>query len=192
MATSLSIAIIGAGKIASDQHVPSIDGSDRFTLRAIVDPARPDFGVAVFESLSDLLASGIAVDAVAICTPPQIRARIALDAIAAGLHVFLEKPPAATLGEAAAIQAAKRPDRTIFTTWHSRHAPMVDRAREWLSHKIIKRGRIIWREDAHRWHPGQEWLWRSGGLGVFDPAINAFSILTSLAQAPLTVASADF
>ena len=35
----------------------------------------------------------------AICTPPQVRHRIAREALAAGKHVLLEKPPAATLSE---------------------------------------------------------------------------------------------
>jgi predicted dehydrogenase len=36
---------------------------------------------------------------------------------------------------------------------------------------------IEWREDFERWHAGQTWPWRPGGFGVFDPGINALSIL---------------
>jgi D-galactose 1-dehydrogenase len=183
---------MGAGKIAQDQHIPAIGASDAFTLAAVVDPARPDLGVPAFASLAELLAHGPAVEAVAICTPPQVRTAIALDAIAAGLHVLLEKPPAATLSGVATIEAAARPDRSVYATWHSRHAPMVAEARDWLAGRTIRAGRLVWREDAHRWHPGQHWLWQPGGLGVFDPTINAFSILTAIAQAPWSIARADF
>ena len=31
-----------------------------------------------------------------------------------------------------------------------------------------------------RWHPGQEWIWQAGGFGVFDPGINALSIVTRI------------
>jgi D-galactose 1-dehydrogenase len=188
----LSLAIIGAGKIARDQHVPAIAGSDAFSLAAIVDPAKPDLGVPAFASLADLLANGPAIDAVAICTPPQVRTAIALDAIGAGLHVLLEKPPAATLSEVAAIEAAARAGRIVYATWHSRHAPMVAAARAWLAGRTIRSGRLVWREDAHRWHPGQHWLWQPGGLGVFDPTINAFSILTAITDAPWSIARSDF
>ncbi|HEY0270183.1 MAG TPA: Gfo/Idh/MocA family oxidoreductase, partial [Sphingomonas sp.] len=116
------MAIIGAGKIARDQHMPAIAAGDAFSLAAVVDPALPDLGVPAFASLADLLARGPAVDAVAICTPPQVRTAIALEAIAAGLHVLLEKPPAATLSDVAAIEAAARPGRTVYGSWHSRHA----------------------------------------------------------------------
>jgi D-galactose 1-dehydrogenase/L-arabinose 1- dehydrogenase len=40
------------------------------------------------------------------------------------------------------------------------------------------RVQLIWREDVRVWHPGQDWLLAAGGFGVFDPAINALSILT--------------
>src|SRR3546814_20195287 len=35
------------------------------------------------------------------------------------------------------------------------------------------------KEDVRVWHPGQEWIWESG-IGVFDPGINALSVLTKL------------
>ena len=33
------------------------------------------------------------------------------------------------------------------------------------------------------WHPGQDWIFKPGGLGVFDPGINALSIATHLLPA---------
>ena len=41
-----------------------------------------------------------------------------------------------------------------------------------------------------RWHPGQDWIWDAGNFGVFDPGINALSILTKIAPAPMFVKSA--
>lgn len=186
------IALVGAGKIAQDQHIPAIAGSDAFSLVAVVDPALPDLGVPAFPSLPALLESGSEVDAIAICTPPQVRTSIALEGIAADLHILMEKPPAATLSEVATIEAAARPGRTVYATWHSRHAPMVAPARDWLAGRTIRAGRLVWREDAHRWHPGQHWLWQPGGLGVFDPTINAFSILTAITEAPWSIVGSDF
>lgn len=190
MAGAVRIAVIGLGKIAVDQHLPAIAASPGFTLVATVDPrpantAAPS--VPNFPSFDALLDAGIAVDAVAICTPPQVRAAIARRALDAGLSVLLEKPPTATLEEFATLKRhAHSGERTLFTAWHSRFAPMVDAARIWLSGRIVSGGRIDWREDVRRWHPGQHWLWQPGGMGVFDPGINAFSILTAiLPVAPL-------
>lgn len=69
---------------------------------------------------------------------------------------------------------------------------MVAPARAWLAGRTIRRGTIRWREDARIWHPGQHWLWEPGGLGVFDPAINAFSILTAISAESFSIRDAQF
>ena len=50
---------------------------------------------------------------------------------------------------------------------------------------------ILWHEDVHKWHPGQNWIWEPGGFGVFDPGINAFSIATKIFPGGLFVQSAE-
>lgn len=193
MAEAVPLAIIGFGKIARDQHLPAITGEPRFTLVGVVDPSVAAADVRVFANLAQLLARRPDVRAVAICTPPQVRASIARAALAAGLDVLLEKPPAATLSAFAGLRAlAAERDRVLFATWHSRFAPMVARAREALAHRRPSRVRLTWREDARKWHPGQHWLWQPGGLGVFDPAINGFSVLTAVLAGPIEVRAAAF
>ena len=194
MAASFDIAIVGFGKIAHDQHVPAILGSERLALAATVDSHGPGReGTPHFASLEALLASGVKVDAVAVCTPPQVRGAIARQAIAAGLAVLLEKPPAETPGGFIELKAlAGTAGVPLFTAWHSRFAAMVSEARAWLVGKTVTAGRISWRESARKWHPGQRWLWEAGGLGVFDPGINALSILTGLLPDPVVVTASSF
>jgi D-galactose 1-dehydrogenase len=60
-----------------------------------------------------------------------------------------------------------------------------------LAGRRITAVRIAWKEDVRVWHPGQDWIWQPGGLGVFDPGINALSILTRILPQPLFVTSAD-
>ena len=132
------------------------------------------------------------IDAVAICTPPQVRQAQAAIALAAGKHVLLEKPPGATVAEITPLSAAARAaGRTLFTAWHSRYAPAVEPTRQLLAGRQINSVRIIWKEDVRVWHPGQAWIFEPGGLGVFDPGINALSILTRILPQPLFVTSAD-
>ena len=50
---------------------------------------------------------------------------------------------------------------------------------------------ISWKEDVRVWHPGQGWIWEPGGLGVFDPGINALSILTRILPRPVFVTAAE-
>jgi D-galactose 1-dehydrogenase len=186
------IAIVGLGKIARDQHVPAIMASERFVLVATVSADGGSMAeVPGFDTLGTLLTEGPAVDAVALCTPPSVRGGLAREAIAAGLHVMLEKPPAATAAEAAALLAlANTAGTSVFAGWHSRFAAGVAAARAWLAGRTIDRVSIVWREDVRVWHPGQAWIWREGGFGVFDPGINALSIATEILPAPLSVIDA--
>jgi D-galactose 1-dehydrogenase len=64
-------------------------------------------------------------------------------------------------------------------------------ARAWLADKVVQSARITWREDVRRWHPGQDWIWEPGGMGVFDPGINALSILTEILPAPVHLTGAE-
>ena len=54
------------------------------------------------------------------------RFAVAQAALAAGLHVLLEKPPAATLGAFDLLAAqARAAGVTLFAAWHLRFAPMA-------------------------------------------------------------------
>ena len=178
---AITIAVVGLGKIAHDQHLPAIAASDDFTLVAGASPEGTAEGVPVFKDIDALLASGIAFDAIAMCQPPQVRYITAAKAIRAGKHVLLEKPPGATLAEVEGlVRFADEHGTTLFAAWHSRYAPAVEPARAWLAGQQVVSAEMIWKEDVRRWHPGQQWIWQPGGLGVFDPGINGLSILTRI------------
>ncbi|WP_066547216.1 MULTISPECIES: Gfo/Idh/MocA family protein [unclassified Sphingomonas] len=188
---TIRIAIAGVGKIARDQHLPSIAADPSFELAATVSRVDPKLDVPHFTSVEAMLDEGPPVDAVALCMPPQARYAAARAAIAAGLHVFLEKPPGASVAEVDALRRqSAAAGVTLFASWHSRFAAGVEPAREWLVGKAIRAVAISWREDVRVWHPGQDWIWEPGGLGVFDPGINALSIVTRLLPEPLFVCTA--
>lgn len=188
----LRIAIVGFGKIARDQHAPAIAAVEGTVLAAVADPHASLPGVPHAPTLEALLRDGPPIDAVAVCTPPQVRRAQAAIALAAGKHVLLEKPPGATVAEIGPLlSAAVSAKRTLFATWHSRFAPAVEPMRLLLAGRRITAVRIVWKEDVRVWHPGQDWIWQPGGLGVFDPGINALSILTRILPQPLFVTSAD-
>jgi D-galactose 1-dehydrogenase len=189
----IRVAIIGYGKIARDQHIPSIAADPRLELAAVASPRLPsDVDVPAFTSHQALIAEMAGrIDAVAICTPPTVRLAIARDALAAGLHLLIEKPPAATLGEIEEIERlGQEAGLTVFTAWHSQHAAGVAAAKAALAGKAVRSLEISWHEDVRKWHPGQEWIWRPGGFGVFDPGINALSIATRILPMRLFVREA--
>src|SRR5438270_9288577 len=187
----IKIAIIGYGKIAEDQHVPSIQANPRFEL--VATSSRSGQGVArTFTDWRELIRSVEGLQAVAITTPPEPRFEIARECLGAGLHCLLEKPPSAGLAEIADLDCfAQAQGLTLFTTWHAQHNTAVDAAAKALAGKRIKSMEIHWHEDVHKWHPEQQWIWQPGGFGVFDPGINALSIATKIFPGGLFVKSAE-
>ncbi len=186
------IAIIGVGKIAIDQHLPVIGKNPAFELAGLVSQRGVSAGgVPTFKTAAELYAALPEVEAVAICTPPHVRHAFAREALAAGKHVMLEKPPAATVAEMHDLtKAAREAGRVIFSTWHSQYNAGVDEAKRRLSGQKLKALHIEWKEDVRRWHPGQDWIWDAGNFGVFDPGINALSILTKIAPGAMFVKAA--
>lgn len=187
------LGLIGLGKIAQDQHLPVIRANPAFELVAVSSQR----GIAVegvqhaFTSWQEMLRL-TDVDAVAICTPPQPRHEIARAALRAGKHVLLEKPPTATLSELTDLERfAAAAGKTLFTTWHSQYNRAVDEARRTLASRSVERMTVTWKEDVRQWHPGQAWIWEAGGFGVFDPGINALSIVTRIMPRPVFIRRAD-
>jgi D-galactose 1-dehydrogenase len=187
----MKIALVSIGKIARDQHLPAIAASADWDLAATVSRNAEVAGIEGFASLGEMLAARPEIGAVSLCMPPAARFAPAAEAIRAGRHVMLEKPPGATLAECFTLQRlAEAAGVSLYATWHSRMAGQVAAAKAWIRGRRLCRVEVVWKEDVRRWHPGQEWIWQPGGLGVFDPGINALSILTEILPEPLHVTRA--
>ncbi len=187
----MKIALVGIGKIAQDQHVPAIAASDAWDLAATCSNHGTVPGVEAHRDFAAMLAARPDIPVVSLCLPPVPRFAHAAQAIAAGRHVMLEKPPGATLTECHTLTAmAQAAGVSLYATWHSREAAQVAAAKAWLADKPLRRLEIVWKEDVRRWHPGQEWVFEPGGLGVFDPGINALSILTEILPDPIHLSAA--
>lgn len=190
---TIRIGLVGLGQIARNRHLPSIAANGDFILAGLASHSGgPDVaGLKVHADHMAMIAD-CAVDAVVICTPPAARFSIARDALLAGKHVVLEKPPAATMGEAEALaQLAAREKRVLFATWHSQYNTAVEEARRFLAGKKLASLRVDWNEDFRKYHPDQSWIWESVGLGVFDMGINALSVISRLFANPPFVRAAE-
>ena len=84
-------------------------------------------------------------------------------------------------GRARWSAAARRTGAVLFATWHSRFAPAVPAAKAWLAGQD---GRARWRSSGRRTcgagTRGRRGSGSRRGFGVFDPGINALSILTEI------------
>ena len=181
MSKPIKIGIVGVGKIVRDQHLPALAKDRDYRLIAAASRHGKVDGIPNFPTIEAMLDAVPELDAVSLCMPPQFRYDAARTALEAKKHVFLEKPPGATLSEVADLEAlAKAKGVSLFASWHSRYAPAVEAAKAFLAGTTIKSVHVIWKEDVRHWHPNQEWIWQAGGLGVFDPGINALSIVTHI------------
>ncbi|HEX2672429.1 MAG TPA: Gfo/Idh/MocA family oxidoreductase [Polyangiaceae bacterium] len=117
MTRSLRIAVVGVGNVGGSHARELLLGKVRGASLAAVCDSNPAAlarfaGVPGFASQSQLLAAGLA-DAVLIATPHYDHTPLSIEALAAGLHVLVEKPLAVHTADAASMLAAyaRRPNR---------------------------------------------------------------------------------
>lgn len=110
-ARPLRVAVVGAGFIGAD-HVAAYRARDDVEVVAVVDadPGRAGLvaapiGARAYADHRQMLAAE-APDALSVCVPTALHLPVALDAAAAGAHVLLEKPMAATVADCDAIATA--------------------------------------------------------------------------------------
>ncbi|MDA0203928.1 MAG: Gfo/Idh/MocA family oxidoreductase [Acidobacteria bacterium] len=152
---SLKIGLIGAG-FMSGVHRANLERDDRVRISGIydVDPLRA--GALAVASVDDLLEAS---DAVYVVSPNTTHVDMAMKALAAGKHVFCEKPMATTLEDAQRLHAAARASKTVFQVGHNRRfAPVYKNVKKLLetspahcAHIKMNRGELLnpaWVGDA--------------------------------------------
>jgi predicted dehydrogenase len=138
------LGIIGCGYVTLDRHLPALRHVPEIEVVALADAvsgraaeaARQVPGARAVD-VEALLGDG-RVEAVAVCTPPATHADVAIAALDAGKHLFLEKPLAPSLEEADRIveRAARSPLRVLVDLNFRRHR-LVERARQ-----LVRSGRL--------------------------------------------------
>ena len=135
----LRVALVGAGLVGQAAHVITLaDDRARFDFVAIVDPS-PTVRTAVAarygvpHAVGTLAeAMGLGLDAVVVAVPDPAHLDTCLEALAAGLHVFCEKPLVTRLADADALIAA-RGDRVLQCGYMKLYDPAVERLVELLA-----------------------------------------------------------
>ena len=96
----MQLLVVGCGSIGW-RHLTNLRALNAGTIAAcdaseeVARRAESHFGIRVHRRLDDAL--GAAPDAVLVCTPTHLHVPVAGAAVAAGAHVFVEKPLAASL-----------------------------------------------------------------------------------------------
>ncbi|WP_166216627.1 Gfo/Idh/MocA family protein [Pseudomonas atagonensis] len=146
MNSPLRIALIGAGNMGQ-QHYRHLQTLTEATLCAVADPGpqaaelASTWGVAHFADHRQMLEHA-RPDAVIVANPNNQHVSTALDCLAVGVPVLLEKPVGVHLDEARELVAAvKSSGVPVLVGHHRRHNPLIVRAHELLQSGAL--GRLI-------------------------------------------------
>jgi predicted dehydrogenase len=112
---TVRVGVVGGGLVAQAMHLHYLAASgERFRVQALAEPSATvrealaaRYGIPVAAADHRELLERSALDAVVVCSPAATHAEVVLDALAAGLHVFVEKPLCITLADVDSIVAAR-------------------------------------------------------------------------------------
>lgn len=128
-ASEIKVGVIGYGAThnIARRHLREMQNAGMTTVAAAdIDPTRlpvaaADFpGISTYASATEMLAR-CDIDLVAICTPHNTHASLAIECMNAGRHVVTEKPIAITTAECDEMIAARDRNQVMLSTYHNRH-----------------------------------------------------------------------
>ena len=138
-------AISGFGEVAARGHIPGWRTRPEIQIVAIHDPvaARRHEAINLIRNIRvyddlDLMLTGEKLDFIDIASPPAYHEATARAALAAGVHVLVEKPLALESSALTGLTVgAKEASRVLMCVHNWKHAPAYKRARE-----LITAGRL--------------------------------------------------
>jgi predicted dehydrogenase len=161
-AKEVGIGVIGAGKIAELLHLPGYAKLGNVKLIAAADlneerllEIKKKFGVQeIYTDYHKLLANK-KIDAVSICTPPELHRVMTIEALENGKHVLCEKPLATGVDDCYAVEKAlDGTKKFVMPAFNYRFTPSVKLANEVLSRGILgdlKEVKVHFKSDQRTW-----------------------------------------
>ncbi|MCM0621025.1 Gfo/Idh/MocA family protein [Nocardioides bruguierae] len=189
--TPLKLGVVGYSVGGRFFHAPFVEAAEGVELAGVVTRSEArrkelaeDYpGVPVFDSLTDMLAAGV-VEAVTITTPPATHRELALEAIAAGVHVLMDKPFMPTAEVAREVAQAAQDAGVVLAPFHNRRTDADVRTLA----GVMEAGRLgpIWRvhsrfdlDEAHGVEGGENGgLLRDLGSHVVDQVVGLLGPVT--------------
>ena len=190
-AETVRVGFVGCGRVTETRHLSALR-----RVRGVEAVALSDLDAARLSSVAD--AYGVArryedwrgliddksVDAVAVCVPPALHASVALAAIDAGKHVFIEKPLALALDDcdSLVVAAARAESLKAAVGFNMRLHRLVREARAVLTRGELGRVKLVRTVFASASRARQEYpAWRghreSGGGSIFELGTHHFDLV---------------
>ncbi len=192
----IRIGILGLGRSGWGIHANGIgDLPEQFEVGAVADPmperqneAREKFGCQTYDTPEQLIAESD-VEVVTVATPSHTHAPLALQALAAGKHVVVEKPMAGSVAEIDELMAAAERSGKIVTAFQNQRLdPSFLVVKD-----IFDSGRIgepvLIRRTVHRFQRRSDWqtLRSHGGGELPNTALHFLDQLLTLVPVDMPV-----
>ncbi|TFE00719.1 Gfo/Idh/MocA family protein [Jeotgalibacillus salarius] len=156
----LRVGVIGCGSIASRRHLLEYQQNEGAEIAAVVDIVEERaqemaeaFGAKAYTRYEEMLQDET-IDAVSVCLPNYLHAKVSIDALNAGKHVLCEKPMATSREEAEEMNlAAKTNNKKLMIAHNQRFVPSHQRAK-----KLLDSGELgkVYSFKTTFGHPGPE------------------------------------
>jgi len=135
------LGLIGTGGISQSQHLPNLMRAPHVYLKTVCDKneellarMREKYRVPNATAEVDDLLADPEIEGVVVATREDMQAKLTIRALAAGKHVYVEKPLAATVEECEeVVEAQRRAGKFVVVGFNRRQAPSYLRARELLN-----------------------------------------------------------
>ncbi|MGW6196869.1 Gfo/Idh/MocA family protein [Kribbella sp. NPDC055110] len=173
---TVKVAIVGCGNI-SNRHAEAYANTGRTSLVGVADivdaKARTlaeKYGATPYASVTELLAAEDP-DLVSVTTPPGSHAEIAIEILAAGKSVLLEKPPVLSLAEMDAVaEAEQASEGSVWVIFQHRHGSGALRAADLLGRGALGRPLVavcetLWFRPLSYFDPDWRGTWVGEGGG---------------------------
>ena len=172
----MKVAIVGCGNI-SHRHAEAYAKTGRADLVGVADvveakarAAAEKYGATPYASVTELLAAEDP-DLVSVTTPPGSHAEIAIEVLAAGKSVLLEKPPVLSLAELDEVARAEEgSEGSVWVVFQHRHGSGAVRAADLLGRGALGRPLVavcetLWFRPRSYFDPEWRGTWVGEGGG---------------------------
>lgn len=188
MSSSIGVALIGAGNIAQSIHLPLLQKMPEVRLEAIVDRQLAKARMVADKHKVPLATRSLdevlripSVDAVIVTTSTDAHAEVAMAAIAAGKHVFIERPAARSLAETQNIKvAADEAGVHVMVGMNHRFRPDIAHMKNAIDRGeigdifYVKAGWVKQRSTDARWMANAD---KSGGGVLVDLGVSVLDMI---------------
>jgi predicted dehydrogenase len=195
-ATSVKVGVLGAGGFATSTLIPAIQASSASRLVAVcaatgahAQHAATKFGFQTCTTDDEALIHDPSVNTVVVATRHHLHGRQVLAALAAGKHVFCEKPLCLSAKELAeiirAVESASNEQPRLMVGFNRRFAPMAVQLKSFFA-PVSEPLALTYRINAG-YLPADHWVndREQGGGRILGEACHFVDLLMFLAGAPI-------